>query len=128
MSDTPQDLSYTPEHEWIDRAAPARVGITHVAVDQLKDIVYVDLPQPGAPLVAGQVCGEVESVKSVAELYSPVSGTVVDANQDVVDAPETINDGPYEAWLFTVDVADGGRPATLLTAAQYDEAVAAAAQ
>ncbi len=128
MSDTPEDLLYTPEHEWVDRGRPARVGITHVAVDQLNDIVYVDLPEAGMQVIAGQVCGEVESVKSVAELYSPVTGTVVDVNQDVVDAPETINAGPYDAWLFTVEVADGGLPDTLLDADQYDQAVAAATE
>jgi glycine cleavage system H protein len=126
MSGTPQDLRYTPEHEWVDGASPARVGITHVAVDQLKDIVYVDLPQPGTPVAGGQTCGEIESVKSVADLYSPVTGTVVEVNQAVVDAPELINDGPYEAWLFTVEVPGGTLPDTLLTAEEYDQLVAAA--
>lgn len=124
MTTSPDTLRYTPEHEWVDAATPARIGITQAAVDQLKDIVYVDLPQPGAAVTAGEPCGEVESVKSVAELYSPVSGTVAEVNQAVVDAPELINDGPYDAWLFTVDTGGATLPEGLLSAADYDALVA----
>lgn len=123
MSTYPENLRYTAEHEWVDLSSPARVGITQAAVDELKDIVFVDLPQAGATVTAGEVCGEIESVKSVAELYSPVTGTVAEVNQDVVDAPELINADPYSAWLFSVDV-EGGLPEALLDAVEYARTVA----
>lgn len=123
MSNYPENLRYTSEHEWIDEAQPARVGITQAAVDELKDIVFVELPDVGETVTAGDACGEIESVKSVGELYSPVSGTVVEVNQAVVDEPELINDDPYGAWLFAVEPEDG-LPSTLLDAAAYAELVA----
>jgi glycine cleavage system H protein len=116
----PTDLSYTPEHEWV--AAPAgplaRVGITDHAAGQLGDVVYVQLPEVGSAVRAGQACGEIESTKSVSELFAPVSGTVVEVNQAVVDGPELVNEDPYGAgWLFTVAAAP---PAPeLLDAAGY---------
>lgn len=123
MSNYPENLKYTSEHEWIDDSAPARVGITQAAVDELKDIVFVELPDVGETVTAGDACGEIESVKSVGELYSPVSGRVVEVNQAVVDEPELINEDPYGAWLFTVEPEDG-LPSTLLDAAAYAELVA----
>ena len=123
MSNYPENLRYTSEHEWIDEARPARVGITQAAVEELKDIVFVELPDVGQTVTAGDACGEIESVKSVGELYSPVSGTVVEVNQAVIDEPELINDDPYGVWLFAVE-ADGELPATLLDAAGYADLVA----
>ena len=125
MSTYPENLRYTAEHEWVDGSSPARVGITQAAVDELKDIVFVDLPQPGSAVTAGKACGEVESVKSVAELFSPVTGTVAEVNDRVIDSPELINEDPYAAWLFTVEVAGGTLPEDLLDATAYGAVVEA---
>ena len=126
MAPFPAELRYTSDHEWVDASRPAKVGITQTAVDELKDIVFVELPSPGASVTAGQVCGEVESVKSVAELFSPVTGIVSEINQAVIDAPELINDDPYAAWLFAVEVEGGELPADLLDAEGYAAQVTAA--
>jgi glycine cleavage system H protein len=114
----PDDLQYTAEHEWVRLDGDlATVGITQYAADALGDVVYVELPAVGAALAAGAIVGEVESTKSVGELYAPLDGEVVEANQGVVDAPETINADPYgEGWLVTLRVSE---PPTLLTAAEY---------
>lgn len=117
MSDFPSTLQYTAEHEWIDSAEPATVGITQTAADALGDIVYLELPTVGSEVAAGAVVGEVESTKSVSELFSPVSGTVVEVNQSAVDEPSVVNSDPYGAgWLFKVDVTSAG---TLLSADEY---------
>lgn len=117
MSDVPQHLQYTAEHEWIDDASPATVGITATAADALGDIVYLELPTVGSEVTAGAVIGEVESTKSVSELFSPVSGTVVDVNQAAVDEPSVVNADPYGAgWLFKVDVTSTGE---LLSPSEY---------
>ncbi len=114
----PDDLQYTAEHEWVRLDGDlATVGITQYAADALGDVVYVELPAVGAALAAGAIVGEVESTKSVGELYAPLDGEVVEANQGVIDAPETINADPYgEGWLVTLRVSE---PPTLLTAAEY---------
>ncbi|MGO2634351.1 MAG: glycine cleavage system protein GcvH [Galactobacter sp.] len=120
MSDVKSDLRYSAEHEWIDSSSPAKVGISQVAADALGDVVYVDLPEVGAELTAGETCGEVESTKSVSDLYSPVSGTVVEVNQAAIDSPELLNSDPYgEGWLFTVEVTSEGE---LLSAEAYASA------
>jgi len=118
MSAIPSDLQYTAEHEWVRLDGDvATVGITQYAADALGDVVYVDLPKVGAALAAGSIVGEVESTKSVGELYAPLDGEVVEANQAVVDAPETINSDPYgDGWLVKVRVAS--TPA-LLSADEY---------
>jgi glycine cleavage system H protein len=122
MTAVPEDLSYTAEHEWLSPAMPgagvvATVGITESAATQLGDLVFVDPPAVGTAVTAGSVCGEVESTKSVSELYSPVSGTVVEINQGAVDDPAVVNSDPYGAgWLFKVEVSDTG---ALLTADEY---------
>jgi glycine cleavage system H protein len=118
MSAIPTDLQYTAEHEWVRLEGDvATVGITQYAADALGDVVYVDLPKPGAALAAGSIVGEVESTKSVGELYAPLDGEVVEANQAVVDAPETINSDPYgDGWLMKVRVSSA--PA-LLSADEY---------
>jgi glycine cleavage system H protein len=114
----PSDLQYTAEHEWVRvEGDVVTVGITQYAADALGDVVYVDLPAVGAALTPGAVVGEVESTKSVGELFAPVSGEVVEANQAVVDAPETINADPYgDGWLVKVCVAE--TPA-LMSADEY---------
>lgn len=114
----PSDLQYTAEHEWVRVEGDiVTVGITQYAADALGDVVYVDLPAVGASLTSGAVVGEVESTKSVGELFAPVEGEVVEANQAVVDAPETINADPYgDGWLVKVRVAS--TPA-LMSADEY---------
>lgn len=104
-----QDYRYSAEHEWIDSSTPTKVGLSQIAVDALGEVVYVDLPEAGASVTAGEVCGEVESTKSVSEIYSPVSGTIVESNDAVVDNPGLLNEDPYgAAWLFTVEVSEEG--------------------
>ena len=123
----PADLYYTPEHEWLSvEGTTASVGITEYAAQQLGDVVYVSLPAPGATVTAGEPCGEVESVKSVSDLYSPVDGEVTDVNGDLEDDPGLVNADPYGAgWMFKVRLAagsgDDGLPPGLLTPADYEE-------
>lgn len=121
MATIPADLKYTAEHEWVDDAvSPVRVGVTSVATEALGDVVFVELPEVGSEVTAGETCGEIESTKSVSDLYAPVSGTVTEINQAAVDDPSLINSDPYGAgWLFTVDATDDGE---YLTAAAYAEA------
>lgn len=118
MSAVPAELQYTAEHEWVRlQGDVATVGITQYAADALGDVVYVDLPKVGAALAAGSIVGEVESTKSVGELYAPLDGEVVEANSAVVDAPETINSDPYGAgWLVKVRVSSAP---PLLSADEY---------
>ena len=120
----PDDLKYTAEHEWIRTPGAAegsvRIGITHYAQEQLGDIVFVTLPEVGTEVTAGQPCGELESTKSVSDVYAPVSGKIVARNEGVVTAPEIINSDPYgEGWLIEVTTADGAEPSGLLDAAEY---------
>ncbi|NHU86109.1 glycine cleavage system protein GcvH [Kocuria sp. JC486] len=117
MDKVNKDYRYSAEHEWVDSSTPAKVGLSQIAVDALGDVVYVDLPEAGTTVTAGEVCGEVESTKSVSEIYSPVTGTVVEANDAVVDDPAMLNSDPYgQAWLFTVEVESEGE---LLTPEEY---------
>ena len=124
----PEDLKYTAEHEWVrspgEAAGSVRVGITDYAQDALGDIVYVQLPEVGESVAAGAAVGELESTKSVSDVYSPVTGEVV-ARNDALDAtPELVNSDPYGAgWLFEVAVADGESGAELLDAAAYEQLV-----
>lgn len=117
MADLPENLKYTTEHEWLEESTPAVIGVTDVAADALGDVVYLELPEVGAQVEAGAVVGEIESTKSVSELYSPVSGTVTEVNTEAVDNPELVNQEPYgKGWLFKVEVTGAGE---LLTAAEY---------
>ncbi|GAB3270439.1 glycine cleavage system protein H [Arthrobacter pigmenti] len=121
MSNIPDNLRYSAEHEWVDAEAGngTRIGITTVATDALGDIVYVDLPEAGTNVTAGEVCGEIESTKSVSDLFSPVNGTVAAVNDAAVDDPSLVNSDPYgEGWLFTVEVSSEG---PLMSAAEYAE-------
>ncbi|TDD71612.1 glycine cleavage system protein GcvH [Jiangella aurantiaca] len=120
----PDDLRYTAEHEWVRSPGEAegsvRVGITHYAQDQLGDIVYVQLPAVGDEVTAGGVCGELESTKSVSELFAPVTGTVVARNDELDAAPEQVNADPYGAgWMIEIVPADPGAVDQLLTADDY---------
>lgn len=103
MSELPETLSYTAEHEWIAAGEPATIGITAHAVEELGDIVYVELPGVGDAVTAGEPCGEIESTKAVSELYAPISGEIVEVNQIVIDAPEKVGEDPYgDGWLFKI--------------------------
>ena len=124
----PAELRYTPEHEWISiEGTTASVGITEYAAQQLGDVVYVSLPALGAAVTAGEPCGEVESVKSVSDLYSPVDGEVIEVNGELEDDPSLVNAEPYAAWwMFRVRVAQDGDgnpalPSDLLSASEYEE-------
>jgi glycine cleavage system H protein len=119
---TPDNLRYTREHEWVDVLADgrARFGITDHAQDALGDIVFVTLPALGVAVAAGEPCGEVESTKSVSDIYAPVTGTVVGRNDAAETSPETLNSDPYGAgWLVEVEVSDAAELDTLLDAAGY---------
>ena len=117
----PEDLRYTEQHEWVSaRSGGVRVGITDFAQDSLGDIVFVSLPEPGTAVEAGQPLGEVESTKSVSEIYAPVSGTVTARNDELGTKPELINAEPYGAgWLVEIDPSDRSAVDGLLDAASY---------
>lgn len=120
----PENLKYTSEHEWVrapgDAEGSVRVGITDFAQDALGDIVYVSLPQVGDAVTAGDTCGELESTKSVSDIYAPVSGAVVAVNTTLDSTPELVNNDPYEAgWLFEVSVADPSQVESLMDAEAY---------
>ena len=120
MSNVPSNLQYSKDHEWVDSSggATVKIGITDYAQGALGDIVYVQLPKVGASVKEGEVCGEVESTKSVSEIFSPVTGKVVAVNNNLDSAPETLNSDPYGAgWIFEVEVTS---PASdLLDSAAY---------
>jgi glycine cleavage system H protein len=120
----PEDLKYTAEHEWVrspgESDGSVRVGITHFAQDSLGDIVFVSLPEVGTQVQAGSPVGELESTKSVSDIYAPVSGTVVARNDGLDTAPEVVNTDPYgEGWLFEVTPDDASAVDGLLDAAAY---------
>jgi glycine cleavage system H protein len=122
----PDDLRYTQDHEWgrLD-GDRLRIGITDYAQDALGDVVFVQLPEPGLSVKAGDAFSEVESTKSVSEIYSPVSGTIVEVNTDLADAPQRINEDPYgEGWICVIQVADPNEVAALMDASAYRELIA----
>ena len=123
----PQDLKYTQEHEWA-RADGDRltVGITHYAQDSLGDVVYVDLPAAGTRVEQGQPFGEVESTKSVSDLYAPVTGTIVERNEALESSPELVNSDPYgEGWMVIIQAEEAASVDGLLSAQDYDRLTAA---
>jgi glycine cleavage system H protein len=126
MSNIPADLKYTKEHEWVrDLAAAGTVsmGITDFAQGALGDIVYVQLPKIGDVVVSGKVCGEVQSTKSVSEIFAPVSGKVITINESLSNSPELINSDPYNAgWLVEIELSE--TPNDLLTPEQYGQITA----
>ena len=117
----PENFRYTKEHEWVSvNGDVGTVGITFHAQSELGDIVYVDMPTPGAAVTAGESFGSVESVKAVSEIYSPISGEVVEANEVLKDAPEKLNDDPHgEAWLVKIRLSDKSQVDGLMDAAAY---------
>jgi glycine cleavage system H protein len=120
----PATYRYTKEHEWIEANGKiGKVGITDYAQNTLGDIVFVDLPKVGSSLEKGKVFGSVESVKAVSDLYSPVTGTVTEVNEDLATAPEKINSDAHGAWLLKVEIADLKEVAGLLNAADYEKFV-----
>jgi glycine cleavage system H protein len=124
----PEDLKYSTEHEWVrgGNAATVRVGITDYAADALGDIVYVSLPTVGQDVAAGDACGELESTKSVSEVFSPVDGVVSAVNDHLADTPETVNSDPYGGgWLFEIELAEDADLDDLLDADAYAEHVGA---
>ena len=121
----PEDLRYTPEHEWVrsqDDVPTVRVGITHYAQDALGDIVFVQLPDAGAKVTAGESFGEVESTKSVSDIYAPVDGTITAVNSALAESPQLLNSDPYgEGWLVEIEPADQAALSSLLDAKGYRE-------
>jgi len=117
----PKELRYSTEHEWAKvEGKQVRVGITKFAAEKLTDVVFVDLPQKGVKVGYMQPFGVIESVKAVSDLYSPISGTVVDVNTKLVDAPEVVNTDPYgEGWMVVIEMAEAGQLAGLMDAAAY---------
>ncbi|MFJ4469290.1 glycine cleavage system protein GcvH [Streptomyces sp. NPDC089424] len=116
----PQQLRYSKEHEWLSVAEDgvSTVGITEFAANALGDVVYAQLPEVGSQVTAGETCGELESTKSVSDLYSPVSGEITEVNEDVVNDPSLVNSAPFEGgWLFKVRIAE--EPADLFSADEY---------
>jgi glycine cleavage system H protein len=123
----PEDLRYTKEHEWARKdGANLVVGITHYAQDSLGDIVYVDIPGPGTKVTANQPFGEVESTKSVSDLFSPVTGVIVERNPELDDAPELVNQDPYgKGWMVAIEPADQTEWDSLLSSKDYQAHVEA---
>jgi glycine cleavage system H protein len=117
----PEDLRYTSDHEWVRlEGGQLRIGITDYAQDALGDIVFIQLPDPGAKVAVGDSFSEVESTKSVSDVYAPVSGTVVEINSDLVDSPQRLNEDPYgEGWLCLIAPDDEGAVSSLLDAEGY---------
>lgn len=121
----PNDLLYSKEHEWVRReGSDLRIGITDFAQSELGDIVFVELPEVGETIQANEPFGSLESVKTVSELYAPVSGTVVEVNSDLEDHPEYVNESPYEkAWLIVIEPSDDAELDELLSAEAYQSYV-----
>ena len=119
--DYPEDLKYSSEHEWVAvDGNRARIGITDYAQDALGDVVFVSLPASGASVAAGSTCAEVESTKSVSDIYAPVSGTIVEVNTALDDTPERVNTDPYgDGWIFVVEMSDPGELTGLMDADAY---------
>ncbi len=123
----PQDLKYHKEHDWVrlESDGVAVVGITEFAAESLGDVVFVELPEPGTELTQFQKLGEIESVKAVSDIYSPIGGRVIDRNQQAIDSPEIVNESPYESgWLVKVEPEDAAELDDLMTAAQYEALLA----
>jgi glycine cleavage system H protein len=122
---TPKELRYSEEHEWVKvEGDKVRIGITDFAQSELGDIVFVELPEVGTEVTANEPFGSVESVKTVSELYAPISGKVVEVNEELNDNPEYVNESPYEkAWMIVVEPKDMSEIDNLLTAEQYEAMV-----
>jgi glycine cleavage system H protein len=117
----PAELKYTKDHEWIRLSGEiAEVGITDFAQEQLGDVVFVELPEPGRRITAGESFGSIESVKAVSELFAPMSGEVIEVNPALKDHPEAVNAKPHETWMVKVRVSDPQTTSSLLDNAQYE--------
>jgi len=125
MSNVPADLKYTEEHEWLRTEADGTltIGITDHAQSTLGDIVFLELPEAGKQVSAGDAVGVVESVKAASDIYSPVSGEIVEANSAIVDTPDAVNSDAYGSWLFKIKPADSASTDKLLDAAAYSKLV-----
>jgi glycine cleavage system H protein len=123
MTTTPENLKYTDSHEWVRQEADGLVtiGITFHAQDMLGDVVFVENPKPGRTVTKGEECGVIESVKAAADIYAPLTGEIVEANEALADTPEKINQEPYGSWLFRMRPSDPAELATLLDAAAYEK-------
>ncbi|WP_010532204.1 glycine cleavage system protein GcvH [Lentibacillus jeotgali] len=121
----PQDLFYTEEHEWVKKEdGKVRIGITDFAQDELGDIVFVELPEVGDEIEVDEPFGSVESVKTVSELYAPISGKIVEINEELEDSPEFVNESPYDkAWMVVLEPSNESDVDQLLSAEQYEEAI-----
>lgn len=127
MASVPSELQYTKEHEWLKEVGPSkfRIGITDYAQGALGDIVYVQLPKVGEAVTAGKVCGEIESTKSVSEIYSPLSGKVIAVNSSLDATPEAINASPYgDGWIAEIEIDSNLPSEGILTAEQYSNLTA----
>ena len=127
MTNYPENFRFTKEHEWVSVEGDiGTVGISDHAQHELGDIVYVDLPKPGTPVVQGKTIGSVESVKAVSDIYSPVSGEIVEANQALAEAPETLNTDPHgAAWLVKIRLSEPDEVKNLMSAADYQSYIGA---
>ncbi len=123
MANTPEELLYTKDHEWVRvKGEQATVGITDHAQHQLGDVVYVELPKVGDKFESGEPFGSVESVKAVSEIYMPLSGTVVEVNGSLNDTPEKVNEDPYgDGWMVVLEMENLSQADALLTAAEYED-------
>jgi glycine cleavage system H protein len=120
----PAGFKYTKDHEWIELSgAQGKVGITDYAQQQLGDVVYLELPEVGTTVKAGESFGTIESVKAVSELYAPVSGTVVEVNKALKDKPESVNSDPHTSWMVVLKLSDAAETDTLLDVTQYSDLV-----
>ena len=120
----PAGFKYTKDHEWIELSGDqGKVGITDYAQQQLGDVVYLELPEVGTKLKAGQSFGNIESVKAVSELYAPVSGTVVEVNTALKEKPEAVNSDPHSSWMVVLKLSDPAETGTLLDVTQYSDLV-----
>ena len=126
MSEVPDDLRYTSDHEWARlESGKVRMGITDYAQDALGDVVYVELPEPGSKVEAGVAFGSVESTKSVSDIYAPISGEISAVNAELNDAPQKLNEDPYgEGWICIIEPADPGDVDALIDAAAYGRLIA----
>ncbi|MFP7334572.1 glycine cleavage system protein GcvH [Shouchella clausii] len=125
MSNLPEELKYSEEHEWVKTEdGKVRIGITDFAQSELGDIVFVELPEVGDEIEADEPFGSVESVKTVSELYAPISGKVIEVNEELDDSPELVNESPYEkAWMIVVEPADASEVDKLMSAGEYAEMI-----
>jgi glycine cleavage system H protein len=124
MFEVPDDRRYLESHEWITTDSPTRVGITEFAQDELGDVVFVELPEVGETVTAGEPFGVIESIKAVSDLYAPVSGEVVAVNEALFDRPELVNEDPFgDGWMLELDPDDGVPSDDLLSAAEYRDQI-----